>query len=181
MGSKTNRAKAGLKRIALLAAGHRAEVAAQHSDSTVRRAVENRFSSLAAKISVATGSFWAFATALSVVGVWAVLGPVFHYSQTWQLVINTGTTIITFLMVFVIQHAQNRDILSLQLKLNELIAAVDGASNRLIDIEDLDERELNALHVRYQKLAQRSSQTRGAKTSVDIEDPDEDAAPDDRR
>lgn len=174
MGSSSKLAKDGLRRIGLLAAGHRREVATQHSASPLRRAVENKFATLAAKISVATGSFWAFATALIIVAFWAALGPVFHYSETWQLVINTGTTIITFLMVFVIQHAQNRDILSLQLKLNELIAAVEGASNRLIDIEDLDERELNALHVRYQKLAKKSAQSRGAKTSVDNDDDEED-------
>ena len=80
-------------------------------------------------------------------------GPLFGYSDTWQLVINTGTTIITFLMVFLIQRAQNKDSMAIQLKLNELVAAVEGASNRLIDVEDLSEEELVALHRFYGKLA----------------------------
>jgi len=100
-----------------------------------------------------TGSSWAFALAALVIVVWLVTGPLFHFSDTWQLVINTGTTIITFLMVFLIQRAQNKDSLALQLKLNELVAAVAGASNRLIDIEDLSEHDLRILHHHYKKLA----------------------------
>jgi low affinity Fe/Cu permease len=99
-----------------------------------------------------TGSSTAFGLAGGVIVVWAVLGPVFGFSDTWQLVINTGTTIVTFLMVFLIQRAQNKDALALQLKLNELVAAVEGASNRLIDIEDLSEEELETLHKYYQRL-----------------------------
>ena len=83
---------------------------------------------------------------LGVILVWVVTGPVFHYSDTWQLVINTGTTIVTFLMVFLIQRAQNKESLAVQLKLNELVAAMEGASNRLIDVEDLTEEELMTLH-----------------------------------
>src|SRR5882672_746168 len=94
--------------------------------------VEELFAGMAGKISQATGSFWTFTFALLIVIVWAASGPVFHYSETWQLVINTGTTIITFLMVFVIQHAQNKDMRALQMKMNEVIAAIEGASNRLI-------------------------------------------------
>src|SRR6266545_3544297 len=93
--------------------------------------IEEKFAQLAGKVSVATGSVWAFSLALLLVLAWIATGPVFHYSEEWQLVINTGTTIITFLMVFVIQHAQNKDMRAVQLKLNELIAAIDGASNRL--------------------------------------------------
>src|SRR3954464_14906488 len=89
-----------------------------------------------------TGSSWAFATAVLVIVTWLATGPLFHYSDTWQLVINTGTTIVTFLMVFLIQRAQNKDALAIQLKLNELVAAMEGASNRLIDVEDLSEAEL---------------------------------------
>src|SRR5919112_3753017 len=100
-----------------------------------------------------TGSSTAFGLAGGVIVVWAVLGPVFGFSDTWQLVINTGTTIVTFLMVFLIQRAQNKDALALQLKLNELVAAIEGASNRLIDVEDLDEKELNTLHEYYGRLA----------------------------
>src|ERR671921_1608248 len=99
-----------------------------------------------------TGSSTAFGLAGGVIVVWAVLGPVFGFSDTWQLVINTGTTIITFLMVFLIQRSQNKDSLALHLKLNELVAAIDGASNRLIDIEDLTEEELLALRRFYARL-----------------------------
>ena len=100
------------------------------------------------------GSTSAFITALSVVVIWLATGPIFHYSDTWQLVINTGTTIITFLMVFLIQRAQNKESLAVQLKLNEIVAAIDGASNRLISIEDLSEHDLGILHAHYQKLAE---------------------------
>ena len=99
-----------------------------------------------------TGSTSAFAAACGVILVWVATGPVFHYSDTWQLVINTGTTIVTFLMVFLIQRAQNKESLAVQLKLNELVAAMDGASNRLIDVEDLTEEELKTLHRFYGKL-----------------------------
>jgi low affinity Fe/Cu permease len=99
------------------------------------------------------GSSWAFSLAVLVLLVWATTGPLFGFSDTWQLVINTGTTIVTFLMVFLIQRAQNKDALAIQLKLNEIVAAIHGASNRLIDIEDLSEMELNALHQHYRELA----------------------------
>ena len=100
-----------------------------------------------------TGSTGAFALACGTVIVWAATGRYFQYSDTWQLVINTGTTVVTFLMVFLIQRSQNKDSLALHLKLNELVAAIEGASNRLIDVEDLDERELTLLHQHYTKLA----------------------------
>lgn len=100
-----------------------------------------------------TGSSAAFITAAAIVFLWAVTGPIFDYSQTWQLVINTGTTIITFLMVFLIQKSQNKDGKAIQLKLNELIAAQETASNRMVDIEDLSENELDQLHKFYVKLA----------------------------
>ena len=109
-----------------------------------------RFSSAVARW---TGGTSAFAIALAVVLVWAATGPLFGYSNTWQLVINTGTTIVTFLMVFLIQRAQNKDAMAIQLKLNELVAAVVGASNHLIDVEDLSEEELQALRRFYGKLA----------------------------
>src|ERR1700752_4247909 len=102
----------------------------------------------------ATGTSVAFITAVLVIVVWAGTGPLFHYSDTWQLVINTGTTIVTFLMVFLIQRSQNKDALAVHLKLNEIVAAVHGASNRLIDVEDLNERELVKLHQFYKRLAQ---------------------------
>jgi low affinity Fe/Cu permease len=99
-----------------------------------------------------TGGSSAFAVACLIVFAWLASGPVFHYSDTWQLVINTGTTIVTFLMVFLIQRAQNKDAMAIQLKLNELVAAIEGASNRLIDVEDLSEEELEALHEYYGRL-----------------------------
>jgi low affinity Fe/Cu permease len=138
--------------------------------------VEDLFARLAAKTSQAAGSFWTFALALLVVVVWAATGPVFGYSETWQLVINTGTTIVTFLMVFVIQHAQNKDMRAVQLKLNELIAAVEGASNRLIDVEDLSDHELEHLYSRFQHLAKTAQKvSHGAKLSV--EDDETESAP----
>lgn len=108
------------------------------------------FSNAATKF---TGSSTAFIIALLTVIVWAVSGPLFHYSETWQLVINTGTTIITFLMVFLIQKSQNKDGKAIQLKLNELIAANERASNRMVDIEDLTEDDLDQLHKFYVTLA----------------------------
>jgi low affinity Fe/Cu permease len=100
----------------------------------------------------ATGTSVAFILAVGVIIVWAVTGPLFRFSDTWQLVINTGTTIVTFLMVFLIQRAQNKDALAIHLKLNEIVAALEGASNRLIDVEDLSEPEIDALRAYYKRL-----------------------------
>jgi low affinity Fe/Cu permease len=133
-------------------------------------AVEELFARVAGKASQAAGSFWTFSLAVLVVLVWAATGPFFGYSETWQLVINTGTTIVTFLMVFVIQHAQNKEMRAVQLKLNELIAAVEGASNRLIDVEDLTDRELEHLYSRSRHLAQ-TAQRLGAKLTIEDEPP----------
>jgi low affinity Fe/Cu permease len=108
-----------------------------------------RFSLKATK---ATGTSEAFVIALVVLIVWGISGPLFNFSDTWQLVINTGTTIVTFLMVFLIQRTQNKDAQAIHLKLNELVAAVEGASNRLIDVEDLTEDDIALLHKHYQKL-----------------------------
>jgi low affinity Fe/Cu permease len=105
------------------------------------------------RVSHWTGSSWAFALAALVIVAWLITGPLFHFSDTWQLVINTGTTIVTFLMVFLIQRAQNKDALAIQLKLNEIVAALQGASNRLIAVEELSEPELNTLHKHYCHLA----------------------------
>ncbi|MEO7327469.1 MAG: low affinity iron permease family protein [Minicystis sp.] len=107
---------------------------------------------LSRQVMLWTGGPWAFVIALGVIVGWAVLGPVFHYSDTWQLVINTSTTIVTFLMVFLIQRGQNKDARAVALKLNEIVAAIEGASNRLIDVENLSERELDALHLHYVTL-----------------------------
>jgi low affinity Fe/Cu permease len=101
----------------------------------------------------ATGSSAAFILASATIVVWAATGPVFKYSETWQLIINTGTTIITFLMVFLIQKSQNKDSKAVHLKLNELIAAHQGASNRMVNIEDITEKELDQLHRFYVRLS----------------------------
>ncbi len=117
----------------------------------------DRFSTVATRV---TGKPIAFIIAFVIIILWAVSGPVFHYSDTWQLVINTGTTIITFLMVFVIQQSQNKDTMALQLKLNELIASSKDASNRLIDVEDLTPEELEILkkfYIHLSSLAEKES------------------------
>ncbi|QEM12474.1 Low affinity Fe/Cu permease [Mucilaginibacter gossypiicola] len=101
----------------------------------------------------AAGSSAAFIIAVAIVVVWAVTGPLFHYSETWQLVINTGTTIVTFLMVFLIQKSQNKDSKAIHLKLNELLASHEGSSNRLVDSENLTEKELDRLHHFYAQLS----------------------------
>jgi low affinity Fe/Cu permease len=101
-----------------------------------------------------TGTTTAFCLAFGVILVWGLTGPLFRFSDTWQLVINTGTTIVTFLMVFLIQRSQNKDSLALHLKLNEIVAAIEGASNRLIDVESLTENELDTLRRHYSRLVQ---------------------------
>jgi low affinity Fe/Cu permease len=115
--------------------------------------VSRFFSRFSTVVTKATGSAYAFIIAAVVVILWAVTGPIFKFSDTWQLVINTGTTIITFLMVFIIQHSQNKDTVALQLKLNELIAASEAPSNKLIGIEDLDDDELELLRKFYEHLS----------------------------
>lgn len=114
----------------------------------------NIFELFSKKVTKATGKPAAFLSAFLVIVIWAFTGPLFGFSDTWQLVINTGTTIITFLMVFVIQQSQNKDTLAIQLKLNELIASSEKASNRLVDIEDLTEEELDKLKRFYIKLSE---------------------------
>ena len=106
----------------------------------------------------ATGTSIAFVVATLVIFMWAITGPIFGFSDTWQLVINTGTTIVTFLMVFLIQRTQNKDALAIHLKLNEIVAAMEGASNRLIDVEDLSEPEIEALRQHYKKLIELAKQ-----------------------
>jgi low affinity Fe/Cu permease len=122
------------------------------------RKQRNKLSQMLEKFSLkatkATGTSTAFVLAVAVIVVWLISGPIFQFSDTWQLVINTGTTIVTFLMVFLIQRTQNKDALAIHLKLNELVAAIEGSSNRLIDVEDLTEDEIETLHKHYRKLAQ---------------------------
>jgi low affinity Fe/Cu permease len=133
--------------------------------------VEAVFGRFAQRVTNTAGSVWAFLAAISLILGWLVLGPVFGYSDAWQLVINTTTTIVTFLMVFVIQYAQNRETRAIQLKLNELIASMEGASNRLIDVEDVSDQELRELSTRFQELANEVRQLRGrrldSKTSIE--------------
>jgi low affinity Fe/Cu permease len=117
-----------------------------------------------------TGSTAAFILAVGVIVLWLVTGPIFGFSDTWQLVINTGTTIVTFLMVFLIQRAQNKDAQAVHLKLNELVAAMQGASNRLINVESLTEDELLALHRYYSKLVELARADRDLMQSHSVEE-----------
>ncbi len=117
-----------------------------------------------------TGGTSAFAAACLIIAVWALTGPLFGYSDTWQLVINTGTTVVTFLMVFLIQRSQNKDAMAIQLKLNELVAAIDGASNRLIDVEDLSEDELKLLHEYHGALVAMARKDRTLTLSHSVEE-----------
>lgn len=120
---------------------------------TTSSRLHKKFEAFAARITKITGSALSFIGAIIIIIAWAVCGPLFHFSDTWQLVVNTGTTIITFLMVFVIQHSQNKDTIALHLKLNELIASQATASNRLISVEDLTEEELEVLRKFYARLS----------------------------
>jgi low affinity Fe/Cu permease len=122
--------------------------------------MHDAFRAFAASIAIKAGSAWAFITALAVVVFWATLGPTYHYSDTWQLVINTSTTIITFLMVFVIQNTQNRDAKAIQLKLDELLRGVKGARTALVDLEDLADEDLEELQREFAQLRERYSARR---------------------
>lgn len=132
-----------------------------------------RFQRFAQKVTRVAGSSMAFMLAILVILVWGITGPLFNFSDTWQLVINTGTTIITFLMVFIIQQSQNKDSLALQLKLNELIACEERASNRLIDVEDLTQEELEVLKKFYVKLADLAKEANDLHTSHSVDDADD--------
>jgi len=138
-----------------------------------KRKSDSPFERFSAAITKATGRPAAFITALVVVILWALSGPFFDYSDTWQLVINTSTTIITFLMVFVIQQSQNKDTVALHLKLNELIAATKGASNRLIDVEDLSEEELKVLKRFYIQLSDLAEKENDITSSHSVEEASE--------
>jgi low affinity Fe/Cu permease len=114
------------------------------------------FGSLPRRSSIALGSAWAFAAAMLVILLWIFSGPMFHFSDTWQLVINTGTTIVTFLMVFLIQNTQNRDAKAVHLKLDELIRAIKNARNELVYLEDLSDEELKKLEVQFKRVRKRA-------------------------
>lgn len=137
---------------------------------------KNFFEAFETKVTKATGSTPAFLIAFAIVLIWAICGPFFDYSETWQLVINTGTTIITFLMVFLIQKMQNKDSLALQLKLNELVASSAYASNRLVDVEDLTEDELEVLKKYYMKLSDLSEKDDSLTMSHSIDEAQENHA-----
>ena len=124
----------------------------QQPIETQARSTNDWFGAFAANASGWLGSKWAFAAAGAIIVIWALLGPIFRYSDSWQLVINTGTTIVTFLMVFLIQNTQNRDARAINLKLNELIRAIDKARDNMIDIENLSDVELDKLHAKYERL-----------------------------
>ncbi len=114
------------------------------------------FTRFSKRVSQAVAHPAAFAAALGIVVIWSVTGPLVGWSDTWQLVINTGTTIVTFLMVFLIQNTQNRDTAAMQVKLDELIRAIEGAHNALLDLEELDEKELEAIREQYETLARKA-------------------------
>ncbi len=143
---------------------------------SLKRSAENRkdgknlFSRFSQTITKATGKPAASLTAVGIILIWGISGPFFGYSDTWQLVINTGTTIITFLMVFIIQQSQNRDTMALQLKLNELIACQKNASNRLIDIEDLSDQELEVFKSFYIRLSELAKKEIDLHSSHSIDD-----------
>ncbi|MGI8952316.1 MAG: low affinity iron permease family protein [Chitinophagaceae bacterium] len=128
------------------------------------------FDVFATRVTKISGSPYAFIGAFLVIVIWIVTGPVFNFSDTWQLVINTGTTIITFLMVFVIQQTQNKDTMALHLKLNELIACTKTASNRLIDVEDLTEDELEVLKKFYINLSNLSKKEKNLHATHSIDE-----------
>jgi low affinity Fe/Cu permease len=138
-----------------------------------------RFSNALAQIA---GRASTFVVAVVLVIVWAVSGPLFHFSDTWQLVINTSTTIVTFLMVFLIQNTQNRDTAAMQIKLDELIRAIDKAHNALLDLEELDEKELAVFRKRYERLAEEArSDLRSASRDIDMPSfPEQDAKHDEK-
>ena len=132
---------------------------------------QNIYATLAKAVARVTARPSTFLLAVAVVVVWIVTGPIFAYSDTWQLVINTGTTIVTFLMVFLIQNTQNRDTQAIQLKLDELIRATNGAHNALLDLEELDDKMLEAFRARYQNLAREARRAKDA-GGVDTDTPD---------
>ena len=142
-------------------------------DERPRLGVGAALEGLARRVTDWTGGSWAFAVALATIVVWGVTGPVFAFSDTWQLVINTGTTIVTFLMVFLIQRSQNKDSHAVHLKLNEIVAALHGASNRLINVEDLTEAEIRLLHEHYQRLVEMAKRDASLTESHSVEEADQ--------
>ena len=129
-----------------------AELKKHEADRDIFCAIRDAFRIFARKSSTILGSAWAFAGAILIIAVWALTGPTFHFSDTWQLIINTGTTIVTFLMVFLIQNTQNRDAKAVHLKLDEIIRALKKARNELVDLEELSDEELGKLEDQFRRL-----------------------------
>ena len=130
--------------------------------------LNERFEKFSHLVTLWTGSSWAFVVAVTIIIVWALTGPIFHYSDAWQLVINTGTTIVTFLMVFLIQRFQNKESLAVQIKLNELLAALEGASNELINVEDMSEEQIENLHHSFAELSHHLEKVAGDRSAHSI-------------
>jgi low affinity Fe/Cu permease len=154
-------------------ANHKPNGAKKNGRNTAERPTDDRdlfcrirdaFGIFARKTSSVLGSAWAFVVAILIIVIWAATGHAFHYSDTWQLIINTGTTIVTFLMVFLIQNTQNRDAKAVHLKLDELIRALGGARNKLVDLEKLSDDELKKLETEFEKLRKKAE---GAKEEVE--------------
>ncbi len=137
---------------------------------TKSKSLVQRWEQAAHAITEWSGEPWMFGAAVLIIVLWAASGPLFGFSDTWQLVINTGTTIITFLMVFIIQQTQNKDTQALELKLNEIVAAISGASNRLIDVESLTSAELAVLRRHYRELAQMAQKESSLTESHSVEE-----------
>lgn len=135
---------------------HHHQTSAKEDERDFLCKIRDAFGVFARKTSGVLGSAWAFVIAILIIVVWALTGPTFHYSDTWQLIINTGTTIVTFLMVFLIQNTQNRDAKAVHLKLDELIRALSGARDQLVDLEKLSDDELKKLEGEFAKLRQKA-------------------------
>jgi low affinity Fe/Cu permease len=129
--------------------------------------INDAFSKFARRSSAVLGSAWSFAVAILIIVIWGVTGPTFHFSDTWQLIINTGTTIVTFLMVFLIQNTQNRDAKAVHLKLDELIRALKGARNKLVDLEKMSEDDLRRLEKEFERVHAQAEQTVHAAKKVE--------------
>ena len=129
--------------------------------------MRDAFRIFARQTSAILGSAWAFCGAILIIVVWALTGPTFHFSDTWQLIINTGTTIVTFLMVFLIQNTQNRDAKAVHLKLDELIRALKGARNKLVDLEELSDDELNNLEQQFTRIRKKAEKTENKVTELE--------------
>lgn len=139
-----------LNHLKVMIVSHASDVEADQKIAKAQRA--DSFHKLSVKISNKLGNAWAFFIAIGVIALWAATGPIFSYSDTWQLIINTGTTIVTFLMVFVIQNTQNRDGKAMQLKLDELIKSSQSARTKFVDVEDLTDAELDVLQAQFKDI-----------------------------